>query len=99
MSSTLHARTSHPVGWIIAAVAALALAVALLATMSASRPGTVSGEADRAVPAADEGVDRGAGDPCALRYETGGGFLEGIDRSNSCDPVTNSAPVTGGRLP
>lgn len=98
MASTLPTLTSHRVGWIAATVTALVVTAVLLTIASTSSGGTRTSPGLTTVPAAEEEPDRGAGDPCALRYETGGGFLEGLDQPNRCGPAQGSVPLTG-RLP
>jgi hypothetical protein len=86
-------------GWIVTTAALLVLAAALLiGALLASRDTTAISDGETANPATASDPERGNGDPCSHRRETGGGFFEGLDPANRCAGSTGQ-PRTGGHLP
>lgn len=94
---TTHATTGRT-GWILATTGLLVVAAVLLIVALAASTDTTTARGETATPAIANDPDRGAGDPCALRHETRGGFLEGLDPANRC-ATPNGQPRTGGRIP
>ena len=95
-TSTTHTITGRTVAVIATTVLLVLAAVLLIGALSVSPDATTTSRT--ATPATASGPDRGTGDPCALRHETRGGFLEGLDPANRC-PTSSGQPRTGGRLP
>lgn len=96
ITSTHHRPAIGPRWVAVVAVAVTAVVVAAwLATSSATAPPAPAGTGSS--PSATE-LDRGAGDPCALRLEAGGGFIEGLGRANRCGEPGGEIR-RGGRLP
>lgn len=88
----------HRAGRTIAVTALLAVAIALLLVALTASTDTATVEGQTPDPTTASEPDRGAGDPCALRYETRGGVLEGHGPANRCG-TPDWTPQTGGRLP
>lgn len=96
-SPTIRPGTSQ-LGWVIAATLAVAATAVLVIAWVITSPTTTTGTPDVVAPAQVDVRDRGAGDPCSLRLESRGGFLEGLGPANRCgDP--QGRPRPSGRLP
>lgn len=75
----------------------IVLAIVATALLLLSLLASPSTQAEDIPPATSNQQDRGAGDPCTERFETGGGFLEGLDPANRCGPPAGT-PRVGGRI-
>lgn len=94
-SVTGHGRRNFHILAATLAIAVLAT-VAFLLTSTSSANDPVS-ETARTSTTSSPATSRGAGDGCALRLETGGGFIEGLGPANRCgDP--GGEVVRGGVL-